>query len=163
MNLQTVPEIILHITHWHWFILAAVLFLLDILLLELGTFFLWPAIAAVGVGALMFSFPTLSFEYQLLTFSASSVITVVIGKTYFNNTQYTDIPTLNRRGSQYIGRVFTLKEPIIDGIGKAEVSDGSWRVEGPNCPAGTQVKVIGINGIRLQVEIHTPDKQPTKE
>jgi len=61
-------------------------------------------------------------------------------------------PTLNRRGAQYIGRTFTLDEPIANGIGKIRVDDSTWKIEGTDCPAGSKVKVVGIDNTVLKVE-----------
>jgi hypothetical protein len=37
-----------------------------------------------------------------------------------------DQPKLNRRGEQYVGRTFTLEEPIVNGHGKIRVDDSTW-------------------------------------
>ena len=60
--------------------------------------------------------------------------------------------TLNRRGEQMIGRTAVLSEPIQNGRGKAKIDDSVWRVEGSDLPAGTQIKVTGVDGAILKVE-----------
>jgi len=45
-----------------------------------------------------------------------------------------------------------LTEPIVKGFGKANIGGSIWSIEGPDCPVNTRVKVIGINGMRFQVE-----------
>ena len=65
----------------------------------------------------------------------------------------TDLPTLNRRGEQYVGRHFTLEEAIVNGQGKIRVDDSTWKIEGPeDLPAGSQVQVIAVAGTVLKVE-----------
>ena len=64
----------------------------------------------------------------------------------------TDHPDLNRRGAQYLGRVFVLDSPVRGGRGRMRVDDGAWNVTGPDCPARTQVRVVGWEGNTLQVE-----------
>ena len=64
----------------------------------------------------------------------------------------TDQPNLNRRGQQYIGRVFSLSAPIINGVGKVTVDDSTWKVKGPDLPAGTHIKVSGVDGVVFKVE-----------
>jgi membrane protein implicated in regulation of membrane protease activity len=59
---------------------------------------------------------------------------------------------LNQRGQQYTGRIFTLDQPIVNGVGKVEVDDSSWRVKGPDLPAGTHVQVVGVDGVVFVVE-----------
>ena len=60
-------------------------------------------------------------------------------------------PLLNRRAEQYVGRVFTLQEPIVNGRGRLRVDDTVWRVEGEDCPAGTAVEVTGVDATLLRV------------
>lgn len=137
--------------HWHWWILAAVLIILEVF--APGAFFLWLGLAAVAVGGVVYLSPDMSWEYQLLLFSVLSVISIVIWRKYFRITPTdTDQPHLNRRGEQYIGRVFTLQEPIVDGVGKIHVDDSTWKVHGDDCPAGTRVEITGVDGTILKVE-----------
>lgn len=137
--------------HWHWWILAAVLIILEVF--APGAFFLWLGLAAVAVGGVVYLSPDMSWEYQLLLFSVLSVISIVIWRKYFRITSTdTDQPHLNRRGEQYVGRVFTLEEPIVDGVGKIRVDDSTWKVHGEDCPAGTRIEVTGVDGTILRVE-----------
>jgi membrane protein implicated in regulation of membrane protease activity len=62
-----------------------------------------------------------------------------------------DNPHLNRRQMGYVGRTFTLKEPIVDGRGKLTIEDTVWEVEGPDIPAGTRIKVTAVSGMSLIV------------
>src|SRR5437868_10703999 len=59
---------------------------------------------------------------------------------------------LNLRNNQYIGRVFELSEPIVNGRGKIKSGDTFWTVSGLDLPVGSKVKVIGADGIILKVE-----------
>jgi len=136
--------------HWHWWILAAVLIILEVF--APGAFFLWLGIAAVAVGGVAYVFPNMGWEYQILLFSVLSVISIVIWRKYFRSTPGdTDQPHLNRRGEQYVGRVFTLDEPVSDGMGKIRVDDSTWKIRGEDCPAGTQVEITGVDGTILQI------------
>ena len=51
-----------------------------------------------------------------------------------------------------LGREFTLEAPIVNGVGKVDVDDSTWRVRGPNLPAGSQIRVTRIDGVVLVVE-----------
>ena len=97
--------------------------------------------------------PDLSWQSQLLWFAAFSIISIIawvkIGKRV---SKETDHPTLNQRGQQYLGRVFTLQEPIVNGDGKIAVDDSTWKIIGEDCVAGTKVKVTGVQGVILEVE-----------
>ena len=139
------------LTYWHWFILAALLIILEVF--APGAFMLWIGIAAGVVGATLYFVPSMTWEYQLMLFSIASVGSIVAWRSYrSNNPITTDEPTLNRRGAQYIGRTFTLEAPITNGIGKIRVDDSTWKIEGADCPAGSKVKVIGIDNTVLKVE-----------
>jgi membrane protein implicated in regulation of membrane protease activity len=141
-----------HLTYWHWFILAAILIILEVF--APGAFMLWIGIAAGVVGAVLYFVPTLTWEYQFILFSIASVGSIVAWRAWRQaRPVITDEPTLNRRGSQYIGRVFTLDAPIINGIGKIRVDDSTWKIEGADCPAGTKVRVAGIENTVLKVEV----------
>ena len=136
---------------WHWWIIAVVLVIIEILA---PTFFaLWMAIAAFMTGVALFLMPEMQWEYQVFLFATLSVISIVVWRHYYSkNPIATDEPLLNRRGEQYIGRVITLKEPIIDGQGKVQVDDSTWKIEGKDCPSGTKIKVVSVNNVLFQVE-----------
>ena len=136
---------------WHWWIIAVVLVIIEILA---PTFFaLWMAIAAFLTGVALFLMPEMQWEYQVFLFATLSVISIVVWRHYYiKNPIATDEPLLNRRGEQYIGRVITLKEPIIDGHGKVQVDDSTWKIEGKDCPSGTKIKVVSVNNVLFQVE-----------
>ncbi|HHJ17624.1 MAG TPA: NfeD family protein [Gammaproteobacteria bacterium] len=137
--------------YWHWWILAAALIILEVF--APGAFFLWLGIAAATVGGVVYLFPHIDWEYQILLFSVLAVVSIVIWRKFFRSSpEDTDQPNLNRRGQQYVGRVFTLQEPVSDGIGKIRVDDSTWKVRGEDCPAGTQVEVTGVDGTILEVK-----------
>ena len=139
------------ITYWHWWILAIALLIFEIA--TPGFFLLWIGIAAGLVGALLWFMPGLGWEYQILIFAVLSVTSVVLWRMYQKAHPTTsDQPALNRRGEQYIGRVFTLQEGIVNGVGKIRVDDSTWKVEGADCPAGTRIHVVGVDGVILKVE-----------
>jgi len=140
------------IVFWHWWILAGILLILE--LTAPAFFFLWLGFAAGAVGLILLVFPSISLEAQLVLFAVTSVIAIFAWRKYREtHPQTTDEPNLNRRGHQYIGRVFTLAEPIVNGTGKVKVDDSTWRVKGPDLDAGTAIKVTGIDGVIFIVEI----------
>ena len=135
---------------WHWWIGGLVLLILEMFVP--GTFFLWMGVAAGFVGVLVWIWPAMPIEYQLIVFAVDSVANIVAWKLYEKRRpQKTDQPTLNRRGEQYVGRRFTLDEPIVNGVGSLRVDDTRWRIEGPDLPAGEQVVVTGVDGVVLKV------------
>ena len=136
---------------WHWWILAVALITLEVVLPTF--FFLWVGVAAFLTGVILWLAPTLSWETQVLIFSVLSIVTVIIWRMYYHKRPIqTDEPLLNRRSEQYVGRVVTLKEAIVDGYGKIQLDDSTWKVRGEDCDAGTKIKITGVNNVIFQVE-----------
>ena len=141
-------------SYWHWWVLAVVLIILEVI--SPAIFFLWMGIAAAAVGLLVFIVPGMAWELQVVLFAAFSVASVVLGRRYLNKHPIeSDQPQLNRRGEQYIGRTFTLEEPIVNGQGKIKVDDSTWKITGEDCPEGAKVKVEGVDGVVLKVTAYT--------
>jgi membrane protein implicated in regulation of membrane protease activity len=140
-----------HIVFWHWWILAGLLLILE---LTVPTFFfLWLGIAAAAVGMILLVFPSIGLETQLVLYGITSVVAVLAWRKYRESRPLkTDQPNLNRRGHQYIGRVFSLDEPINNGVGKVVVDDSTWKIKGPDMPAGSHIKVTGVDGVVFTVE-----------
>lgn len=141
-----------HLLYWHWFLLGLVLLILEIF--APGVFFLWIGLAAGVVGLWLLAQPELSWQLQLLAFAVLSLVSAVAGRWWLTRHPIaTDEPHLNRRGEQYIGRVFTLDQAVVNGIGKLRVDDTTWKVAGPDCAAGTRLRVTGVDGVVLRVEM----------
>ena len=139
------------IGYWHWWILAGILLIIEVA--APSFFFLWLSVAAGITGLVLLAVPELGWQYQILVFSGLSVISLTLFKRYQRaNPVVTDQPTLNRRGAQYIGRTFTLTEPIVNHSGVIHVDDSTWRIKGDDLPAGTTVKVVGADSVLLEVE-----------
>lgn len=138
-------------TFWHWWIFAAALITFEVLL---PTFYLlWTGIAAFIVGLVLWLAPSLAWEIQVVIFAILSVLSIIVWRNYAKkNPVVSDEPLLNRRGEQYVGRVVTLKEPIVDGSGKVQIDDSTWKIIGDDCDAGTKIKLIAVNNVIFQVE-----------
>ena len=142
----------IEIVFWHWWVLAV--FMLVVELLSPGFFFLWMAISGFVTGSIVLLMSSISLDVQILIFSVLSIASILIWKVYVKKHPIvTDNPLLNKRSAQYIGRVFTLIEPIENGHGKIKVDDSIWKVRGEECGVGTKVKVVGADGVLLDVEI----------
>ena len=137
--------------YWHWWILAVVFVILEVF--APGTFFLWMGISAGISGFLLLLVPGMSWELQWSIFAVLSVASVIVWRTQMAKHPGESVrSTLNRRGEQYVGRVFTLAEPIVNGMGKIRVDDSTWKVEGQDCQEGVRIKVTGVDGVILRVE-----------
>ncbi|PPE74956.1 hypothetical protein C3942_04580 [Solimonas fluminis] len=138
------------VLYWHWWVLGLVLLVAE-MLLPTGFVLLWIGASAIIVGALSWVLP-LNWELELVLFAALSLASFLVWKKFRPPAQESDQPMLNRRGQSYIGRNFTLKDPIVNGVGKLRVDDSQWRITGPDVPAGTQVRVTRADGATLHVE-----------
>ncbi|HSW69653.1 MAG TPA: NfeD family protein [Gammaproteobacteria bacterium] len=140
-----------HLLFWHWMLFAAVLLILE--LLTGSGFLFWLGLSAAIVGFSLWLFPDINWTAQLLGFAVLGIVTAVIWRLYLKQHPIgTDRPLLNKRSEQYIGRVFTLDAPIVNGMGKIKVDDSTWRVRGEDLPAGTRVKIVGVDGVILIAE-----------
>ncbi|GIK97227.1 MAG: membrane protein [Alphaproteobacteria bacterium] len=136
---------------WHWMILGLGLAVVEVM--APGTFFLWLGIAAGLTGVVVLVIPEIAWQLQLILFGVLSVVSVWAGRTWLRRHPLkTEDATLNRRGLQYVGRVFVVDQAIVNGRGTVKVGDSLWRAEGPDAPVGARVRVTGIAGTVLQVE-----------
>ena len=136
---------------WAWLIIAAVLFVLDVL--APGFFMVWFAAAAAAVGVLVFAVP-MGTNWQILTFCVACVISLLIGRALWSGRRpdVSDKPLLNQRARQLVGRTFVLATAIHSGQGRVTAGDGMWTVRGPDMPAGAMVRVTDTDGTVLIVE-----------
>jgi membrane protein implicated in regulation of membrane protease activity len=135
---------------WNWFILAALLLLAEVI--APGVFMLWFGFAAILVGAISFAIDW-SWQAQLIAFAAFAIAALPAWRHFARKVEKpNDSPFLNRRADGYVGRVFTLDAPIVGGFGTIRIDDTVWRVSGPDCPAGSRVKIARADGANLLVE-----------
>jgi len=140
------------LAYWHWLVLGVVLGIIEVF--APGAFFLWLGISAGIIGILIWLLPAVSWEIQILLFAVLSIASVVIARRYLNfHPLQTDLPNLNQRGQQYVGRVFTLKEPVINGQGKIRVDDSTWKITCDDCESGTKVVINGVDGVVLRADV----------
>ena len=59
---------------------------------------------------------------------------------------------LNTRLGRFVGRETDLLEAIHHGQGRISLDDTLWYVTGEDLPAGTRVRVVGSEGMKLRVE-----------
>ena len=136
---------------WYWWVIALVLLVLEIL--TPGYFFMWMAASGFLTGTIVLLIPATSMNMQVLIFSVLSVVAIIVWKFYGKrHPTESDQPLLNKRGVQYIGRVFNLYQPIKNGEGKIKVDDSIWKVHGEDCDINSRVKVIAIRGTVFDVE-----------
>jgi inner membrane protein len=137
---------------WDWFIAGGVLLALEAL--APGVFMFWLGLAAMLVGAVSMVVDW-NWQAQFIAFAIFSVAMIPLYHRLSFASATTDQPFLNRRADALVGRVFTLERPIVDGTGTVRIDDSVWRITGPDIPAGRRIKVVGIDGTALHVELVT--------
>ncbi|MGR9071495.1 MAG: NfeD family protein [Gammaproteobacteria bacterium] len=139
------------IVFWYWWIATVLLLIVEIL--APGFFFLWIAVSAFVTGGLVLLLPAMAADMQLFVFSSLSVASVAVWRIYFKrHPPASDHPLLNERGEQYVGRIFTLEQPIVNGGGKIRVDDTLWKIRGDDAESGSRVRVVAVKGTILVVE-----------
>jgi membrane protein implicated in regulation of membrane protease activity len=135
---------------WNWLILGAVFLGLE--LIAPGAFMLWLGLAALVVGLVSFVIAW-SWQIQLVAFALLSLALIPVWRHFAPKVEHpSDSPLLNRRAEGYIGRVFILENPIVDGVGRVRIDDTVWRVTGPESAAGSRVRIVRTDGAHLFVE-----------
>jgi len=141
----------LKLDHWDWYILAAILMVLEMVMP--GVIFLWMAIAGVVVGSVVLFMPDLGWEMQVISFAVLSIVTVYSGRRYLGKHPLeTEDTTLNRRGESHVGKSYKVVVAIEGGRGRVQVGDSQWTVEGSDAAVGDMVKVVAVEGTILIVE-----------
>ena len=136
---------------WYWWVIGFILLVLEIL--TPGYFFMWMAASGFLTGAIVLLLPATGMNMQILIFSVLSVVAIIAWKFYGKrHPTESDQPLLNKRGVQYIGRIFNLYQPIKNGEGKIKVDDSIWKVHGEDCDINSRVKVVAIRGTVFDVE-----------
>ena len=147
------------IEFWHWLIAAVLMIIVEMVIP--AAWFLWMGISAFAVGLLLYFLRDLPLLIQIIIFGVLSVSTLVLYKWRQKANPYEkDLPNLNRRGEQYVGRILTLDTPIVNGVGKVRIDDSTWRVRGMDMPAGSKVRVLSVEGTSLNVEGETVFAMP---
>lgn len=91
--------------------------------------------------------------------AAAIVLDILIDFAWANpGVSASDQPHLNRRTDQLSGRSAIVTEPISGGRGKVRIGDTVWSAEGPDCLAGTVVRITAANTTVLRVEIEPPSE-----
>jgi membrane protein implicated in regulation of membrane protease activity len=136
--------------YWHWWVIGVALIALE-LSISGAYFFLWLG-ASAGLVGFLAAIPGFGWEAQLFAFAALSIVSVFLWRRFGPEERESDQPALNKRGHRYIGGLFTLNQPIVNGVGKLIVADTTWKVTGADMPAGIQVTVTRVDGVALHVE-----------
>ncbi len=142
---------------WSWLVAAVLLLALETVVP--GVHFLWFGLAAAVVGVLAIALGAAGYgavfgwPIQVIAFAALAVMAVFFVRRWANPAHNaSDLPDLNSRAAQYVGRTFVVAETIAGGRGKITVGDSLWAAEGPDLDIGAHVRVTATKGTVLVVE-----------
>ncbi|AMJ61675.1 NfeD family protein [Bosea sp. PAMC 26642] len=136
---------------WAWVVLG--LALIGGEMLAPGVFLIWLGLAALLTGIVV-GLSAIGWQAAALVFAALCVVSVLAGRFLTRRKgEEPDAATgLNDRGRQLIGKVFRLEATMAGGEGRIRVGDSSWRITGPELLAGSEVRVVRVEGATLVVE-----------
>jgi membrane protein implicated in regulation of membrane protease activity len=134
-----------------WLIFGVALLTLEVV--TGTTYILWPAVAALIVGILVFVLP-LGWEMQFLLFFLISTILLFVGHKYFRPMMKGGEPSdLNDRATSMIGMRVKAVTDFETGRGRVQVGDTQWQAmmnEG-DAKEGDELRVVAVKGATLQV------------
>ena len=118
-----------------------------------GAFMLWLGFAAAAVFVGVLLVPGIPVLAQAAAFVVLGFVSIQVYLKWFRSRErQSDQPALNRRTAALVGRVVVLERAIERGRGRVQIADAFWTVEGPDMPAGTQVRVVAVDGMSLKVQ-----------
>ncbi|UFK38306.1 NfeD family protein [Pectobacterium parvum] len=143
-------ELVMENAHWFWLSLGGLLLAAE--MLGASGYSLWSGLSAVLVGLLTGVMP-MGWPWQGTIFAILTIVTALLWWYWLRKrTLSRPQSMLNQRGQQLVGLRATLTDPVINGFGRVNIGDSSWRVKSEqDLPVGTQVEVIAIDGITLYV------------
>ena len=141
-----------NLQYWHWWVFAIVLIILEVF--SPAAFFMWMGAAAGVTGLVLLAVPDMSWEIQFLLFSASSIVAILLGRTFFNrDSENVDDPTSGQLEQEMIGNIYEVEQAISNGTGRVKVGESTWKANGPDCAEGKSVRVTAVKGAELEVEL----------
>lgn len=140
-----------------WWVIGIVLVIGEVVLP--GTFLIWFAFAAFGVG-LIGVVVDLSGMNQVVVFGLLSFASLSLGYLMRKRRGDPEVPAFADRTQAYMGKTYTVVEAIENGQGKIQVGDSVWLAEGEDCPIGGSVKVIDSRGTVLLIDVVPQNENP---
>lgn len=134
-----------------WLIFGVILLTLEVL--TGTTYILWPAVAALIVGVMVFVLP-LGWEMQFLLFFVIGTVLLFAGHKYFRPMMKGGEPSdLNDRARSMIGMRVKAVNDFDAGRGRVQVGDTQWQamMDLGNAAKGDELRIVDVVGTTLQV------------
>jgi len=137
---------------WLWLIGGVLLLILEVIAPGFFLVFLGAAAIATGLFTVLFN---LGAAAELALFALYAVIAVLVGRRFYaNRTADSTDPLLNDRAGRLVGKVVTVVATVDDQNGRVRVGDSEWSARGGPAAVGERVRITGVEGNCLTVEVH---------
>ena len=151
-NTNVLVQMLESMTGTKWLIVGVLLLVLEVV--TGTTYILWPAVAALIVGVIVFVLP-LAWEMQFLLFFILSAALLVAGHKFVRPRMKGGEPSdLNDRARSMIGMRVKAIADFEMGMGRVQVGDTQWRaaIHEGTATSGQELRVLSVKGTTLQVE-----------
>ena len=136
---------------WLWLIGGVLLLILEVIAPGFFLVFLGAAAIATGLFTVLFDLGTAA---QLALFALYAVIAMLVGRrVYANRTADSTDPLLNDRAGRLVGKMVTVVVAVDEHSGRVRVGDSEWSARGGPAAVGERVRITGVDGNCLKVEI----------
>ena len=151
------------VQEWMWMALALILVTFAGTLRSLAL--AWASVAATILSGIIWADPSVPLLHQVLIFGLITLAGIALSQFFIKPKPEEESaetedekPVKAPTPAKVINRTFTLSEPIVDGAGKIEIDGTLWRLRGEDAEAGEQIRVLGVDGLQLDVLIVTKEK-----
>ena len=135
---------------WLWLIGGIVLLIAEVIAPGFFLLFIGAAAIATGLFTVLFG---LGIVPQLALFVVYALLAITVGRRIYSRREQSSDPMLNDRVARLIGRTVVVVEPVSEHGGRVRVGDSEWSARGSPAEVGTRVRIVGVDGNCLNVEV----------
>ena len=155
-------ENIEELVRWGWVVLAVFFFLTEIF--TAGFVLLCFGIGALG--AALVAFLGAGMAWQIVVFIVVTIAAVVLARPFADRISRPGVQPI--AGNRMIGKWGVVLQTVdpLEGTGMVRVESERWRAESKDSvqfEVGEVVKVVGVDGVRLQVQATDEENADTDE
>lgn len=144
-------DFILYPSFWGWMALAFVFITIELLVAKTWT--LWLGFSACLI-ALLKLFLIIPYGWDWVLFIILSIFALLFANKFFWVKSYEGlgVKTTGVQGIEYVGQIIILTVPIENKKGKVFLDGVWWSLKGEDLPAGSKVRIVGLEEQTLKVE-----------
>jgi len=141
-----------NLNYLHWLVFGLALVIVELFLWSM--FLLWFGASAITVSIVLYLYPEVSWELQVLSFVLLSVVSTFLAKKYFPVKTVDDELNLNAKG--HIGKECTVVS-IENRIVKVRLGESLWFAKGCEMSVGQKVQIVDVDSSTFIVEPSNKD------